>query len=90
MVQEEIDKLENGELPVDDEGGDNDMDIDIDMHGGPGGMRSSTPIDNMEIEPQEMDLGSEGGEEMGGGEEMIGELPSPADLGIDMTDTASM
>lgn len=90
VVQEEIDKLENGEVPVDDEGGDNDMDIDIDMHGGPGGMRRSTPIDNMEIEPQEIDLGSEGGEEMGGGEEMIGELPSPADLGIDMTDTANM
>lgn len=90
VVQEEIDKLESGEVPVDDEGGDNDMDIDIDMHGGPGGMRRSTPIDNMEIEPQEMDLGSEGGEEMGGGEEMIGELPSPADLGIDMTDTANM
>lgn len=90
VVQEEIDKLENGEAPVGDDGGDNDMDIDIDMHGGPGGMRRSTPIDNMEIEPEEIDLGSESGEEMGGREEMIGELPSPADLGIDMTDTANM
>ena len=71
--------------------GDNDS-VDINMRGGPSGLRSSRPIDDMDISPEESpieELPTEGGE-MEGGSEMISQLPSPADLGIDMTDTANM
>lgn len=90
VIQEEIDRLESTpEMETTDDDGSS-MDMDINMSG-PRGPRSSLPIDNMDIEPQE---GSEEEfgemEAEGPGEEMISQLPSPADLGIDMTDTANM
>ena len=58
---------------------------------GPRGPRSSLPIDNMDISPEENSESEFSETEMEGpGEEMISQLPSPADLGIDMTDTANM
>lgn len=89
VIQEEIDKLElTPEEELSNDAKDN-LDIDVDM-GGPSGMRSSTPIDNMDISPEEMS-DELSGEDMGGmGEETISSLPSPADLGIDMTDTANL
>lgn len=90
VLQEEIDRLELTP-EVETVEGDNDS-VDINMRGGPSGLRSSRPIDDMDISPEESPMEeppTEGGE-MEGGTEMISQLPSPADLGIDMTDTANM
>lgn len=88
VLQEEIDRLESTP-EVETVEGDNDS-VDINMRGGPSGLRSSRPIDDMDISPEEGSIEElpTGGEE--GASEMISQLPSPADLGIDMTDTANM
>ena len=86
VLQEEIDKLEmTQEVEMSPE--DQSVDVDVDMSG-PSGLRASRPIDNMEIEPQEMS--DEFSNEEGPSEEVISQLPSPAELGIDMTDTANI
>lgn len=91
LLEEEIKRLEKeataSDMGADDLGGgeDEDMDIDIDLNSGGGGGA---------------DFGSEGGdlndlasetggeEELGGGEETAGELPSMNDIGLDFADSS--
>ena len=88
VVQEEIDRLELTPETETTDHDDSSMDISMSGSRGP---RSSLPIDNMDISPEENSESEFSETDVEGpGEEMISQLPSPADLGIDMTDTANM
>lgn len=81
LIQEEIEKLEDGQVPNTESEGD-----DFDLGGGSGGLPSSS-LDDF----GSMDLGGDdlGDTDLGGDETLEpvdNTLPSPADLGQDFTD----
>ena len=89
LLTDEIKKLEDEENGITNEdtgGGDDDfddIDMDINFHepSGAADFDTNEPADTGNEEQFDV-----GGEDLGGGEEAVSELPSPNELGIDMTE----